>query len=87
MHYACILDPVAKNIQIRNVPDEVHEVYKRRAAAAGMSLQEYLLSDLKDRAGRLTMDEAMVRITNHVAGSRATMSDVVDSIREDRDSR
>ena len=75
-----------KNIQIRNVPDDVHEVYKRRAAAAGMSLQEYLLADLRDRAGRLTMDEAMARITSHVAGSKATMADIVHAIREDRDS-
>ena len=37
------------------MPDEVHEVYKRRAAAAGKSLQEYLLWNLTDRrrpAGR-----------------------------------
>ena len=76
-----------KNIQIRNVPDDVHEVYKRRAAAAGMSLQEYLLSDLSDRAGRLTMDEAMERIASHAAGSWATTADIVEGIREDRDSR
>jgi plasmid stability protein len=77
---------VAKNIQIRNVPDEVHEVYKRRAAAAGMSLQEYLLSDLRGRAGRLTMDEAMARIARHVTASGATVDDIVDVIREDRES-
>jgi plasmid stability protein len=29
-------------IQIRNVPDDVHRVYRRRAAEAGMSLQEFL---------------------------------------------
>jgi plasmid stability protein len=33
-------------IQIRNVPESVHRVYQARAAAAGMSLQEYLLSEL-----------------------------------------
>jgi plasmid stability protein len=77
---------VAKNIQIRNVPDDVHEVYKRRAAAAGMSLQEYLLSDLSVRATRLTMDEAMARIDRHRRGSTVTVDDVVQAIREDRES-
>ncbi len=75
-----------KNIQIRNVPDEVHEVYRRRAAEAGQSLQEYLLSDLSDHARRLTMDEAMARIASHAAGSRATLDDIVQIIRDERES-
>jgi len=33
-------------IQIRNVPDAVHRIYQMRAAAAGMSLQEYLRLEL-----------------------------------------
>ncbi len=77
---------MAKNIQIRNVPDDVHEVYKRRAAAAGMSLQEYLLSDLTERAGRLTMAEALARIADHARGSRVATADIVEAIREDRES-
>jgi len=77
---------VAKNIQIRNVPDEVHEVYTRRAAAAGMSLQEYLLSDLSERAGRLSMDEAMAQIDRHRRGSTVRAEDIVGAIREDRES-
>jgi antitoxin FitA len=77
---------VAKNIQIRNVPDDVHEVYKRRAAAAGMSLQEYLLADLRDGAGRLTMAEAMARIASHVGGSGVSVADIVEGIRQDRES-
>lgn len=76
---------MAKNIQIRNVPDRVHEVYKRRAAAAGKSLQEYLLSDLTDRAGRLTMEEAMARIDRHRGGSKVRMEDIVADIRRHRD--
>ena len=78
---------VAKNIQIRNVPDDVHEVYKRRAAAAGKSLQEYLLSDLTEGAGRLTMEESLARMAAHARGSRVTSAEIVRLIREDRDSR
>lgn len=37
-------------IQIRNVPEEVHRTYRARAAAAGMSLQEYLRAELIEGA-------------------------------------
>jgi antitoxin FitA len=37
-------------IQIRNVPEDVHRRYQLRATAAGMSLQEYLLAELKRNA-------------------------------------
>ena len=44
-------------IQIRNVPERVHRIYQARAAAAGMSLQEYLLSELvRDAALRSPAD-------------------------------
>lgn len=37
-------------IQIRDVPEAVHRVYRIRAAAAGQSLQEYLRSELVENA-------------------------------------
>ncbi len=77
---------VAKNIQIRNVPDNVHEVYKRRAAAAGMSLQEYLLSDLTEKAGTPTMQEWLDRVSRiDRTGSTVTLEDIVADIRRHRD--
>ena len=33
-------------IQIRNVPEPVHRMYQARAAAVGMSLQEYMLAEI-----------------------------------------
>ena len=33
-------------VQVRNVPEGVHRVYRARAAAAGMSLQEHLLAEM-----------------------------------------
>jgi len=78
---------VAKNIQIRNVPDDVHEVYKRRAAAAGKSLQEYLRADLTEQAGRPTMQEWLDQVASHRGGSTVTVEDIVAAIREDRESR
>lgn len=87
MHAVCTYPGgVAKNIQIRNVPDDVHEVYKRRAAAAGQSLQEYLLSDLTEGAGRLTMREALDRIASRTGG-HVTGAEAARLIRDERDAR
>ena len=49
------------SIQIKNVPDDVHLVYRRRAAAAGKSLQEYLLAELIENTSRPTLDEVLDR--------------------------
>ena len=77
---------VAKNIQIRNVPDDVHEVYKRRAAEAGMSLQEYLLSDLTAKAATPTMQEWLDRVSRiDRTSSTVTLEDIVADIRRHRD--
>lgn len=46
-----------KMIQIRNVPDEVHRTIKARAAAAGMTLSDYLKRDLERQASRPPMEE------------------------------
>ena len=46
-------------IQIRDVPDDVHRTYRRRAAEAGMSLQEFLLSELVDGARTQTPAEVV----------------------------
>jgi plasmid stability protein len=37
-------------IQVRNVPESVHRTLRSRAAAAGQSLQEYVLEELTDHA-------------------------------------
>ena len=57
-------------IQIRDVPEDVHRTYHRRAAEAGMSLQEYLLSELTSRARSRTPAEIVgsVRETLSVEG-------------------
>lgn len=49
-------------IQIRDVPDEVHRVYRQRAAAAGMSLQEYLRAELIEGARLRTPREVAAEV-------------------------
>ena len=49
-------------IQIRNVPPELHRKLKARAAHAGMSLSDYLLSELQMIAEWLTPQEIEERV-------------------------
>ena len=49
-------------IQIRNVPDALHPRLKSRAALAGMSLSDHLLSEIRRSAERPTIDELRERL-------------------------
>ncbi|MEO1058436.1 MAG: hypothetical protein AAFY28_16130 [Actinomycetota bacterium] len=74
------------SIQVKDVPDEVHRTLRRRAAGAGMSLQEYLLGRLRDDAATPTIDEVLDRAGAR-AGGRAPLASTVDALRNDRDVR
>ena len=56
------LPNMSKMIQIRNVPDELHRTLKVRAAKAGMTLSDYLLSEIEQIAARPTLAEMMERL-------------------------
>lgn len=53
---------MSKMIQIRNVPEELHRKLKARAALEGMSLSDFLLSDLERSASRPTKREIRDRL-------------------------
>jgi antitoxin FitA len=58
-----------KMIQIRNVPNTLHRVLKRRAALAGMSLSDYLLSEISRKiAAQATLAESREWLTQAQAG-------------------
>jgi antitoxin FitA len=48
---------MSKMIQIRNVPDRLHRELKMRAAAAGMSLSDYIKQELDWRSRKKTIAE------------------------------
>lgn len=48
---------MTKMIQIRNVPDELHRALKVRAAKMGMTLSDYLLSEIEQVAEKPSMAE------------------------------
>jgi antitoxin FitA len=70
-------------IQIRHVPDEIHEKLKARAAAAGMTLTDYLLSELRLIAETPTLEELTLRI--RARGETQVGALPADIIREMRD--
>lgn len=49
-------------IQIRNVPEALHEEYRRRAAEARMTLSDYLLAELERGAQKPTLAQWMKRL-------------------------
>ena len=53
---------MTKMIQIRNVPDELHRTLKERAAKSGMTLSDYLLSEVEKVAEKPTLAEMMERL-------------------------
>lgn len=59
----CYSDNMAKMIQIRNVPDDLHATLKARAAGAGMTLSDYLLFEIRHVAERPTPQEIFERLS------------------------
>jgi len=51
-----------KMIQVRHVPDALHRALRARAARAGMTLSDYLRSELAQVAERWTVDELRERL-------------------------
>jgi len=74
------------SIQVKDVPDDVHATLRRRAAAEGRSLQEYLLARLVDDAATPTIDELLDRVA-YRSGGRADLETATVAIRADRDAR
>lgn len=74
------------SIQVKDVPPEVHSTLRRRAAAAGQSLQEYLLEHLCQQAATPTLDEVLDRAGGR-AGGRVPLTDAVRAVRADRRDR
>jgi antitoxin FitA len=70
-------------IQIRNVPDALHRRLKARAALAGMSLSDYLLSEIREVAERPTVEE----LRNRLEQRSRVMPSVrpADAVRAERD--
>ena len=76
-------------IQIKHIPDDVHRKLRVRAAAAGQSLQQYMLDAVCRQADLASAEELLAR--KRVEALAHGQSDldsqlIVDIIRADRES-
>lgn len=75
---------MAKTLQVRDLPDEVHAELRRRALVAGQSLSEYVADLLGAVASRPTIAE-WVKQARNLPPTGLTTDQIVNSIRADRD--
>jgi plasmid stability protein len=76
---------MSKMIQLRNVPDALHRALKARAAMAGMSLSDYLMTEIKEVAERPTLAELRERL--HKRKPVAVELDTARLLAEERTAR
>ena len=74
------------SIQVKDVPADVHAVLRRRATAAGQSLQEYLLARLTDDARTPTVADVFDRI-EYRTGGKVGFAVAVRAVRAERTTR
>lgn len=73
---------MTKNVQIRDVPDDVHQALRTRAAVLGMSLSDYLLDELRRLASRPAVVDLLTRATYRHGG--APPEAILQAVRDER---
>lgn len=74
---------MSKTVQIRKVPERVHRTLRTRAAAAGLSLSDYLLAEIVRVADRPAIADVLARAEARSGG--ASREAIIDAIRAGRD--
>ena len=74
------------NVQVRDVPVEVHAVLVRRAERAGQSLQQFLAGQLAAIAATHAVEEVLDRIERRSKG-RLSAEEAVAYVRDERAGR
>lgn len=75
-------------IQVRHVPDEVHERLQQRASDAGQSLQQFMLAAVCREAELTSMEELLARKRADAlmyGDTNLDMDTIVEVIRAHRD--
>ena len=71
------------NLQVRNVPEELHRTLKAKAALEGMSLSAFLLPELEKIAKRPTRREFLQRLrTREPVHLNPTAAEIIRELRE-----
>jgi plasmid stability protein len=74
---------MAKMVQIRNMPDRLHRLFKVRAAAESLSLSDYLLRELERAAEYPSLDEIKRRLATR--SPVQSIDSTVSWVREERE--
>ena len=71
------------NVEVGDIPAEVHRELTQRAEQAGQPLQHYLASQLEMIAAIPTLDEALDRIEQRPKGALSAV-DAIAALEDDR---
>ncbi|HCX85011.1 MAG TPA: antitoxin [Micrococcales bacterium] len=71
-------------LYIRDVPEEVAEALKGRAAAEGKSLSAYVAAELAKIASRPTNAELVARLRDRDRSGGPTVSDILAAVESER---
>jgi uncharacterized protein (DUF1778 family) len=79
---------VARVIQIRDVPDDVHEALAKAAEAEKLSLNRYVLRELEHLARRAEVVELNARViaeTRALVGRKVARENILAALQEGRE--
>jgi plasmid stability protein len=76
---------MAKMVQVRNVPDEIHRRLRIRAAQEGKTLSDFLLAELRKVAERPGRAELLERLSQRAPVRLRPRP--ADAVRAERDRR
>jgi hypothetical protein len=72
-------------IQVKNVPADLHEALRRRAADEGMDLQDYVLMLIRRDLGKPTLREWLEEVRSHpVNPSLPSGAELIRELRDER---
>jgi plasmid stability protein len=71
------------NVQVRDVPDEVHAALVRRAEQSGQSLQQFLAAQLAEIAATPTVSDILDRIEQRPKGALSS-ADAIEALDAER---
>jgi plasmid stability protein len=72
-------------VQIRDLPEETYEIIRKRARAAGQSIQAYMRDQVIDLAARRTKEEVLSAVETTLAMRTTTgpsRESILDELRE-----
>ena len=84
LHVDCMyLMHMARTLQIRHVPDDIHRTLVIRAVTAGRSLSDYLLGEIVRIAERPPIADVLARAGDRSGG--ASVESIVEAVCSGRD--